>query len=354
MASRYAIFLLSLALSVKCQEKPASPSLTQEVPNQGFCYFCSTENAPPLCNSQCAIAVERICGNTDNLIQPGGLTTIEGDCEVSWFPPDKTATPQNKIDPQVRKTTCTSGFNKILNKCGRDASTPETGSFNQSYCTSSGGGGTWGWNDDGTVMKGQARYIITTKNTNQCGQRKAIQNLATNVIQWDPKWLTEQDEVIYETNPPPLAEFPQPPAVSKLCDLVLCDMFDNPYYVRKGKPGGPEFYNWFETDGYLRHQVYWAGWSDNVEATEFLNALTNRCKTPPINFKAWTDEDSHVAEFELAHADDDDQCWCIADAVFDASGGIKTERGYWCEAGIPERNQRTKIGLPTFSVLQYE
>lgn len=45
--------------------------------------------------------------------------------------------------------------------------------------------------------------------------------------------------------------------------------------------------------------------------------------------------DQHVADFELPSKPGKksraDLCWCIFDAVFDASGGIVTDREDWCE-----------------------
>ncbi|KAI4248940.1 MAG: hypothetical protein L6R42_009145 [Xanthoria sp. 1 TBL-2021] len=43
------------------------------------------------------------------------------------------------------------------------------------------------------------------------------------------------------------------------------------------------------------------------------------------------DGDSHVVDVELPHSAQDDHCWCIADAIYDASGGIKMDRKTWCE-----------------------
>lgn len=68
--------------------------------------------------------------------------------------------------------------------CGKDAGDPVNG-VNSNYCTTSGGGGTFGWNDDGSVVPGAARYVITTANTDQCGQAEASWQQATSVIQWN-------------------------------------------------------------------------------------------------------------------------------------------------------------------------
>lgn len=316
MALRNSVLLLSLALSVKGQIFKGT--------NEGWCYFCSTENAPPLCNSRCETAIEKVCKSENRNI---GLTAIEGDCEVNFFPP--VGAKPNAGNQLITPDNCRTSFKRILYKCGRNAANPDP-NYDPKYCTESAGGGTNGWNDDGSPMTGTARYTITTKNTNQCGQNKAIEKLATNMIEWDPKWISPDDQVVYDPNPPPLADFPKPPEPNPLCDKVTCDIFDKPYYASKGPPGVGKP-NWVEKEGYVRHQVYWAGWADDAAGTEFHNALKNRCPQEPYNFQAYMDGDSHVVDVELPHSAQDDHCWCIADAIYDASGGIKMDRKTWCE-----------------------
>ncbi|KAI4224126.1 MAG: hypothetical protein L6R36_004911 [Xanthoria steineri] len=325
------VLLLSLALSVRGQ-------IFKDT-NQGWCYFCSTDNAPPLCNSQCETAIEKVCKSENRNI---GLTAIEGDCEVNYFPP--VAAKANAKTQLVTPDNCRTSFKRILYKCGRDAADPNP-NYNSSYCTGSAGGGTNGWNDDGSPMTGTGRYTITTKNTNQCGQNEAIEKLATNIIQWDPKWISPTDQVIYDANPPPLADFPKPPEPNPICDQVTCDIFDKPYYASKGPPGIGKP-NWIEKSGYVRHQVFWAGWADDSPATEFYNALVNRCPVAPYNWRPYMNATtSHIADFELPHSAQDDHCWCIADAIYDASGGIKMDRNTWCE-DVP-----TTQSVPEFTPL---
>ncbi|KAL9626038.1 MAG: hypothetical protein Q9204_007633 [Flavoplaca sp. TL-2023a] len=343
MASKYPFLLLSLALAAKCQSSnPADPFTGNPAPsvnfdtenNQGFCYFCSTSGAPKLCNSACEIAYTGLCGQKNLNI---GWTNIEGDCEVNYFPP-ATKLPL----PADFGQTCRTNFDKILKQCGREAGDPNP--WSNQYCTSSGGGGAFGWNDDGSAMDAQGRYKITTKNTNQCGQRQHLKTLADAVIQWNDTWIQETDEVIYDANPPDLTDFPAPPEPNKLCDVVECDVKDRPYYASKGRiegqkgaiedDGHANGANWGETEGYYRHRIYWAGWADSVEATELLDALNKRCPSKPYNFQAWVDGDSHAADVGLVHTASEDHCWCIADAVFDASGGIKMDRNTWCEEAV--------------------
>ncbi|KAL8989906.1 MAG: hypothetical protein Q9169_008253 [Polycauliona sp. 2 TL-2023] len=332
MASKYSLLLLSLAIAAKCQSAT----------NAGFCYFCSDNDAPPLCNADCVSAYTELCQGDLHK----GLTNVVGDCEVNYFPKASTRNGQSE-------RVCTQNFRRIIDNCGKNAN--ETGPVKSDYCTSSGGGGTWGWNDDGSIMEREARYTITAKGTNQCGQNEHLNHLASAVIQWDDKWVTDADQVVFDANPPEISDFPAPPAPNPLCDLVECDIFDKPYYASKAKPGvDPEAppppedphsngKNWGENSGYYRHRVYWAGWSDNAEATAFHNALLLRCPTEPRNFQAWIEGDSHVADMEFPHTASEDHCWCIADAIYDASGGIKLDRKTWCEGA------RTAQTQPEFS-----
>lgn len=67
---------------------------------------------------------------------------------------------------------------------GHDAGDPPGADPN--YCTKSGGGGTFGWWDDGTPVKDSHRMIIKTKGTDQCGQAMAAHQQATAVVPWNP------------------------------------------------------------------------------------------------------------------------------------------------------------------------
>jgi len=160
--------------------------------NEGWCYYCSDDTAPPLCNAQCSTAINRLCA--EDLSK--ALTTTQQDCQIKYLPPPYPGNYgqwQNGARLSVpSEATCLSDFNGILASCGKDAGNPNTG-VNASYCTTSGGGGTFGWNDDGSVMANSARYVVTTANTDQCGQSKASWQQATSVIQWnDSKLLTLQ------------------------------------------------------------------------------------------------------------------------------------------------------------------
>lgn len=182
--------LLSAASSlVQAQTTDANGVVTIPKPNgsAGWCYYCSDDNAPPLCNSQCSIAIQRLCAESlpnGNSLLSEALTTTEQDCQIKYIPPSWqfTTNGAHKIFPT--ETQCIDNFNGILNDCGKDAGNATT-SFDPAYCTSSGGGGTFGWNDDGSPITGSARYIVQTANTDQCGQSQASWQQATSVIQWN-------------------------------------------------------------------------------------------------------------------------------------------------------------------------
>ncbi|KAL8724253.1 MAG: hypothetical protein Q9181_006907 [Wetmoreana brouardii] len=321
MAFKYLVPCLALALSTYADNVPAFADH-----NAGWCYFCSDDGAPALCNSQCTTAINRLCAGD---LSQNWIDT-EGDCQIEYSAPVWGG--GNGARPiAVTQDTCTQTFNGILNMCGKDAGDART-TFDPAYCTTSGGGGQYGWNDDGTVMAGTGRYKVITKNTQQCGQHEASWHQATAVIQWNDSWVGPNDQVVLDTNPPAAqaSDFPEPPAPNPLCDTVTCDIFDHPYYAKEGKnPSGQESY-WHEKDGYNRYQARWQGFSNDTAATEFLKSLTDRCHTAPYNFQAYMDGEEHVADFELPASNTNSLCWCISDGVYDASGGIHVDPKTWC------------------------
>lgn len=154
--------------------------------NKGFCYYCASDQAPPLCNSQCSKAIESLCSHD----LADALSATVQDCEIKYMPPVWPFFRYGSRPPKPSPDECKAAFNGILADCGRDASTMKPAVPDPNYCTSSGGGGTYGWNDDGSVMEGTSRYVITTKGSNQCGQAKASWHQATSVIQWnDSKFI---------------------------------------------------------------------------------------------------------------------------------------------------------------------
>lgn len=314
----------------------------------GWCYYCSDNNAPPLCNAQCTTAINTLC-NSGHLDE--SLQVDEKDCHIEYMPPvwnmGQNGARPIVPDPQI----CVNKFNGILNSCGKDASveTPNPVNVNQSYCTTSGGGGTWGWNDDGEVMNDQdGRYIIHTTGTKQCGQSKAPWHQATSVIQWNDSWVQPGDQVVLDTNPAPVSICPSAstgaptkrdgiaaradedciptdiPAPNPECDYNDCDIFDNPYFANSTTApwaeGGKDM---------MRHRIVYEGWSTDSGSTRLFNSIKDRCGQYPNNFQAYNNPDGgpqRIADFNLPTK----ECWCIPDAIYDASAGITMPRNSFC------------------------
>jgi len=184
-------FILSAILSLVNAQTidPVTGLVTIPKPNgdSGWCYYCSDDNAPALCNKDCNTAIQRLCA--ENLNE--ALTTTEGSCQLSYLPPPYAWNTNGAHTLQPTENQCIDSFSGILNNCGRDAGTPALATtnglpgVNLSYCTTSGGGGTYGWKDDGTPLDGLPRMIITTPNTDQCGQSQASWQQATSATPWN-------------------------------------------------------------------------------------------------------------------------------------------------------------------------
>ena len=147
----------------------------------GWCYYKTADGAPPVCNSDCQIAFGRLCA--EDLDE--ALTTTQGNCEVQYLPPVWPFLRNGAHTASPTEAECGQSFNGILEMCGKDAGTPQ-GAVDTSYCTTSGGGGTFGWNDDGSVVQGSARYIVKTKGFDSGGQAKAPWQEADAVVEWNP------------------------------------------------------------------------------------------------------------------------------------------------------------------------
>ena len=325
------LFFAAASTFVRCQTVIPSPDY-----NVGWPYYCSDDNAPPLCNSQCTTAINRLC-NSGNLSE--ALTATEQDCTIKHMPPvwptgtKRTRSIENRnaahptgVDPSV----CLTYFNQILLTCGKDAGSPASTTVNQSYCTTSGGGGTYGWNDDGSVMDNDfGRYIVIAANTNQCGQAEASWKQGP-CIEWNDTWVQPGDQVILDTNPPPLtgaaaAAATEIPTPNPECDTEVCNIFGNPYYARS--PVAP----WPEKKGMMRHRIVYEGWSEDTGSTRLFHSLHDRCGVYPDNFQAYLNGTGpqRVADFNLPYGKED-LCWCIPDAIFDASVGITMPRNSFC------------------------
>lgn len=314
--------LLSLASRAVIAQQIAAPNY-----DQGWCYYCSDDDAPALCNAQCTIAINSLCGQ--DLTQSQLVT--EQNCTLQYKPPVNPNFNQNgNTPPSPTESQCSITFNNILASCGRDAGSPNSATVNASYCTTSGGGGTYGWNDDGSVMtNGLGRYIVSTTGTDQCGQAEASWQQATSVILWNDSWIGPNDQVVLDTNPPPLtgtaaALATAIPTPNPECDTEVCDIYDNPYYATS--PVGP----WPEGGkNSLRHRIVYEGWSEAPNSQRLPNSIEDRCGVSGGNYQAYMNGTQNVADFDLPS----DLCWCIPDAIFDASVGIQLPDDTFCPAG---------------------
>lgn len=241
--------------------------------------------------------------------------------------------------PTPSAQQCLDSFTRILNMCGKDAGTPEPNppNINTSYCTSSGGGGTYGWKDTGDLMNNvEGRYIITSAidantPTDQCGQSEASWKQATSVIQWNDSWVQPGDQVILDTNPPPLtgeaaAAMNAVPEPNPECLTETCDIFDNPYYAKS------LFAPWPEDKNYMRHRLVYEGWSEEPGSPRLLQSLRDHCPGGDIhNWQAYKNDTGPqlIADFSLT-TKEADSCSCIPSAVYDASVGIVMPRNSFC------------------------
>ena len=308
--------------------------IPQQIPapnyDKGWCYYCSDDNAPALCNAQCTIAINSLC--QQDLTESQIVT--EQNCTLQYKPPVNPHFNQNGArPPRPTAYQCSITFNNILASCGRDAGSPQTGTVNASYCTSSGGGGTYGWNDDGSVMTdGLGRYIVSTTGTNQCGQAQASWHQATSVIIWNDSWVPENATVTINTDPPPLAASAASPASdlptpNPKCLTEDCDIYDHPYYATTPKPPWPE-----GGENSLRHRIVYEGWGSGPapDTLRLFNSIEDRCGRPGGNYQDYMQGTQNVADFDLP----ENLCWCVKDAVFDASVGIQLPDNTSCPAGV--------------------
>ena len=315
--------LLSLTSRIVLAQIIAPPNY-----DQGWCYYCSDDDAPPLCNAQCTVAINSLC--KQDLTRAQMVT--EQNCTLQYKPPVNPNFNQNgATPPSPTRYQCSITFNKALATCGRDAGSPNSATVNASYCTTSGGGGIYGWNDDGSVMTdGLGRYRIFTTGTNQCGQAKAPWHQSTSVRVWDDSWIGPNDQVVLDTNPPPLnstdaALASSMPTLNPMCETEVCDIYGNPYYATV--PNGP----WPEGGkDSLRHRVIYEGWSQGADSQRLPNSIEDRCGRPGGNYQAYMNGTQNVADFDLPK----NLCWCVKDAIFDASVGIQLTDDLFCPAGM--------------------
>lgn len=319
------VLVCLISRTVLAQESP------QQIPapnyNKGWCYYCSDDDAPPLCNAQCTIAIENLC--QQDLTRSQIVT--EQNCTLQYKPPvDPHFGQKNTVPPSPTAHQCSITFNNILASCGRDAGSPETATVNASYCTTSGGGGTYGWDDDGSVMTdGLGRYIVTTNGTDQCGQAEASWHQATSCIPWNDSWVPENATVTINTDPAPLVGNAVSlaaalPTMNPGCQTEVCDIYQKPYYATTPNAPWPE-----GGKDSLRHRIVFEGWSTGDKAYRLFNSIEDRCGRPPGNFQQYANGTQTVADFDLPK----DLCWCVSDAVFDASVGIQLPNDSSCPKG---------------------
>ena len=336
----------SLAVAQQAVDDAAAAQIEYIDPpngNNGWCYWCSDDDAPPLCNSQCLTAINRLAEHGDST---QALVDTEGDCTIKYMPPVYDMNRNGARQPGESKRIIIQSFTHILASCGKDASTPDSVQVNASYCTTSGGGGTYGWLDDGTVLEDSARYTITTKGTDQCGQHKASWQDADKLIKWNPVWVPEGAQVKLDTNPPPLtgemaAMASMVPQLNPECEQEVCNLKQQPYYAHVQEDP------WYEIESSgIRHRLTFEGWSDGVGAPAFLQSVKDRCGEDPVNWQAYKNEtmpaqsvvDFNISDKPASH------CKCLSWAVFDASGGgIEVPETAFCPPDILDEPTFTDV-----------
>ena len=329
MRSIHAHILLAVLLFLTSPIVLAQTVQTIPPPNydKGWNYYCSDVDAPPLCNAQCLTAINTICAQDLTLSQ----VVTEQNCTVQYKPPVNPYFNRNGATaPSPSNIQCGITFNNTLASCGRDAGSPMTATPNETYCTTSGGGGTYGWNDDGSVMTdGLGRYIITTTGTHQCGQAMAPWHQGNYCIAFNPDWVKQDDQVVLDNNPPPLTGTAaslasSAPTPNPECEIEDCDIFDNPYYATAPVPPWPE-----GGKNSLRFRIVFEGWSEGSGSQRLPNSIEDRCGRPGGNYQAYKNGTQNVADFDLPSQ----LCWCIPDAIYDASVGIQLPADTFCPPG---------------------
>jgi len=131
------------------------------------------------------------------------------------------------------------------------------------------------------------------------------------------------------------------PAPNPECESEVCNIFDNPYYVKTVADPWQD-----GTQGMLRHRVVFQGWSTETGAVRFFNALHDRCQFWPYNWQVYKNGTQTVVDFGLSSyskksidpgifnvGSETDLCWCIPYAIFDASVGLLASVTGFCKKG---------------------
>ncbi|MCJ1257671.1 hypothetical protein MMC24_005497 [Lignoscripta atroalba] len=300
-------FLIHILLAIK----PSLVASQNQALGKEWCYVCAdvVNNAPPVCNADCATAADRLCAGDRST----ALEAVQGSCHLQYMPPTY---PSSQPSASVDEPTCIKAFQSITLMCGRDALSAAP--FDPHYCTSSGGGGTLGWNYDGTVISGSARYVMKPINADECGQHQAYSELATSSLEWNDSWARPNGLTILVQTPISETLPPAPELQTQGCIGDVCSNGNPAYFaVCEGRPTKQDART-------MRHRVVFNGWT-NSYGQELLAALRLRCNQDVLNWQAWNNGTAWLAEFGIYG------CGCIAAAIFDASVGINVNPRSCCD-----------------------
>ncbi|KAG8527258.1 uncharacterized protein KY384_008002 [Bacidia gigantensis] len=347
-ATTFLVLLITRATYLVAGQGAQLANISPTNGQDGFSYYCSDQDSPPLCNADCNTAINNICHEDLH----NAMNETVNSCQVLYlpavFPWWRNGARGNVPGP----TECINNLNSILANSGRDAGTTNTG-IDSSYCTEFGGGGTWGWNDDGTPLSQKARYVITTPSVgNQCGQTKALWWQTNKVVAWDSSelffptikkhtpWLSSNPTVQLIDAGPLALPATGNPTDNPTCNTEVCDIFVKPVYAisggvwtEKGSPGD-------------RHRIQFEG----IDGKLLQSTLNDRCGQQNINNLQLYANASNTGQWvidlnlpdRLAYANEPgtgSPCPCIADAVFDASGGaVVSPVNLWCDSTIVFKN----------------
>ncbi|MCJ1227629.1 hypothetical protein MMC12_004285 [Toensbergia leucococca] len=225
----------------------------------------------------------------------------------------------------VDAATCTTNFRNLITQCGKE--TEITGAFDPNYCSQDGGGGTMGWNDDGSVIANSARYVMKTVGLDSCGQHQATWTPSTPEIEWKDSWVPPNSPMTLDTNEQCGVIPPAPVIQTQGCINGVCYVGDPAYYaVCEGQPTKQAVRT-------MRHRVVFNGWT-TTSGQELLSALRLRCHQDVLNWQAWNNGTAWLAEFGIYGDDRGSSCGCIPEAVFDASVGLEVSPASCCESII--------------------
>ncbi|KAG8528563.1 uncharacterized protein KY384_006735 [Bacidia gigantensis] len=315
----------------------------------GYCYYCDAPTnpalaVPPLCVSECRPAINSLCGSSDSPVDLSvSHNATNKNCQVLYKPAVYEVLRDGAHAKIPSSDECKATYEQILSTCvSTNGAKPHQGALGEAdeqFCTKAGGGGTFGWKDDGWVMEDTARYIISSTSTAHCGQTKAFWHDENLKLVTFPNFGIKAGEQIAFGSPNPPSPPPAVPQVNpedvkpnQECGGntgTQCTFFNKPYYAMKGKDpwkeGGKDD---------MRHQIVYNGFSDEDDASQsskMFNSLYDRCGKYPGNFQGYLDGSHRVIDFDL-YSPGKDMCRCIEDAIFDASGGLVVPEKEFCSS----------------------